>query len=90
MKTISQTVEEGFYQRCAELLGTTHTYKPWNHHKITRWNNRKPGNGRFPGCGTIKMFGPNVIHVALRHPKVITKVCKSPDEVYMILAGLSA
>lgn len=85
MNEEKHAVEQGFYQRCAELLGASHTYKPWVHHKITRWNNRTPGNGRFPGFGTIKMFGPTLIHVSLRHPCVVNRVCRSQDEVFALL-----
>jgi hypothetical protein len=89
MKTFDTGVEEGFYQTCAALLGASHDYKPWTHYKITRWNNRRPGNGRFPGFGTIRMFSPTCIHVSLRQP-AITKVCRSMDEVYDLIRSRPA
>ncbi|MEZ2126165.1 MULTISPECIES: hypothetical protein [unclassified Sinorhizobium] len=35
-----------------------------------RWNNRKPGKGRFPGYGIVRMFGPHLIQLALHDPKL--------------------
>jgi hypothetical protein len=62
--------DEEFYARCADLLGTVHEYLPFTHYARTRWNNRKPGSGRFPGCGIIRIFGDE-IHIAIRAPIAI-------------------
>jgi hypothetical protein len=80
-----RAVEEEFYRECARLLGTVHTYRPWIGPPPNRWNNRHPGNGRFPGFGTIRMHAPNRIHVALRHPVHITRSCASSADVYRLL-----
>ena len=61
---------EGFYQKCAELLGAEHTYKKFPYGKRTRWNNRSAGNGRFVGHGIIRVFSENLIHVHLNNPKI--------------------
>ncbi len=54
----------------------------------TRWNNRHPGNGRFPGVGTIRLYAPNHIHVSLRQPVVLNRVCRSAHEAYDLLRRL--
>nr|CAD6437860.1 hypothetical protein REQ54_04307 [Rhizobium sp. Q54] len=59
---------ERFYADCAQLLGTQIEYSRWPYGTPDRWNNRRPGNGRFPGFGIIRMFGPNLVQVSLRHP----------------------
>lgn len=74
--------KEDFYQKCAELLDTEHTYraKPQDQIRLrydgtvgntyrNRWNNREPGNGRFPGHGLIRHFG-RLIHVNLLDPRL--------------------
>jgi hypothetical protein len=72
--------EEEFYERCARLLGTgteihevpgvvsrpRHDGTIRNTHK-TRYNDREPGNGRFPGRGLVRHFGKGVT-VSLRDP----------------------
>lgn len=58
---------EEFYAKCAELLGVEHDYLPFEYRYRTRWNNRKPGSGRFPGRGIIRKFGSQV-HIALTNP----------------------
>ena len=60
--------EGSFYQTIAELLETHYDYEPFPHRKRTRWNNRKAGNGRFENFGLVRMFGPNLVHVALYRP----------------------
>jgi hypothetical protein len=69
-------VEQGFYDRCAELLGVPHTYRKYPYKKRTRWNNRTPGNGRFPGRGLIRLYGESV-HVSLRDPAIN---CRFPSK----------
>jgi hypothetical protein len=61
--------DEQFYAECAALLGTTHDDTPFPYRKRTRWNNRTPGRGRFPGRGVIRVFGDSV-HVALSSPSI--------------------
>jgi hypothetical protein len=60
---------EDFYRECARLLGTTYDCKPVLYRYRTRWNNRAPGGGRFPGHGIIRIFGDQV-HVQLTNPKL--------------------
>lgn len=88
MMSEKSSVEEGFYQTCAAMLGVSYQYKP-GPSRITRWNNRNPGNGRFPGFGMIRMYGPTQIHVCLRHPEIINRRCSSVDEVFSLIAALS-
>ena len=85
MKNDHIEAEGSFYARVAELLGTSYDYKPWIGRGPNRWNNRHPGNGRFPGFGTIKMFSPTSIHVCLRAPVAVNRLCRSPAEVYALL-----
>lgn len=80
---------EGFYAKCAELLGATHHYRRFPFRKRTRWNNRTPGNGRFEGFGLIRMFGLNSIHVALRAPVVVNRWFTSPEAVYAFLESIN-
>ncbi|MFL5021520.1 MAG: hypothetical protein ACJ8DW_04600 [Microvirga sp.] len=72
----------------ARLLDAVHTHRPLIGRPPNRWNNRHPGNGRFPGFGTIRMHTPNHIHVALRQPVILNRVCRSSDEVYDLLRKL--
>ena len=51
-----------FYKRCAEILDQPFVDKTFKHYKKTRWNNRKPGNGNYPGFGLIKVYG-NMVHI---------------------------
>lgn len=73
---------EDFYEQCARLLGAQyerHEIRE-SHERLrydgsvsnnyrNRWNNRDPGNGRYPGRGIIRHFG-SVIQVALYDPPV--------------------
>jgi len=61
---------EGFYQKCAELLGAEHAYQKFPYRKRTRWNNRSAGNGRFEGHGLIRAYSENLIHVHLHTPRI--------------------
>jgi hypothetical protein len=70
--------DEAFYQRCAELLGVEHQYRPFRYGKRTRWNNRTPGSGRFPGRGLIRAFGGHV-HVALYRPRPLHRLFDSRE-----------
>lgn len=60
-----------FHARIAGILDVEDVYA-YDPHTLggtyrTRWNNRKPGNGRFEGCGIVRRFG-DTVHVAIRHP----------------------
>ncbi len=70
-----------FYEQCGSILGITHE---WSEpvFKRTRWNNRKIGNGRFPGFGLVQCFGPTSFRVVSRKG---TKVFNSPDGVFEYL-----
>jgi hypothetical protein len=62
--------EQDFYEKCAEILSVDQFGEafPWPNYKRTRWNNRAPGRGRFPGFGIIRKFGDK-FHVALTNPQ---------------------
>lgn len=75
---------EEFYQRCAGLLGTEHDYHdpPKSELRLrydgtisntykNRWNNRDAGNGRFPGRGIVRVYGPSCVYVVLRDPPLV-------------------
>lgn len=72
---------EEFYNECAKILGTVYDCKPfpWTHSRRTRWNNRAPGSGRFPGYGLIRCYG-DVIHVALHKPVYINETFLSKQD----------
>jgi hypothetical protein len=80
---------ETFYHKCAELLGTEYDCKPfpWTSYRRTRWNNRAPGSGRYPGYGIIRKFG-NQIHVALKYPINHHGIYNSEEEVLTFLQNL--
>lgn len=95
-----EMTQEEFYRACAELLGVETEYrdatpKPrWSHThqaivklptKATRWSGREPGNGRFTGCGVIRMFSPTCIHVSLKHPIKVNRTFASQQEVLDLL-----
>ncbi len=63
--------DEEFYTKCGEVLGTQALYKPFPYYKRTRWNNRSAGSGRYEGNGVIRVFGENLIHVALKNPNLL-------------------
>lgn len=78
---------ETFYNKCAELLGVDHDYLPFQYRYRTRWNNRTPGSGRYPGFGIIRKFGSQ-IHVALNHPIRHHGIYNSEEEVLTFLQNL--
>jgi hypothetical protein len=66
-RAASEAKDAEFYQRVAAIIGGTHEGQPFRWHARTRWNNRIAGQGRYPGFGTVRLFG-DIVHVALRHP----------------------
>lgn len=77
--------QSAFYEECAALLDTTHEYRPWIGRPPNRWNNRRPGNGRFPGFGCVRWFGHGHIHVMLHAPAHVNKVARSADEAFALI-----
>ena len=75
----SRGTEIEFYRRCAEILGVAHAFKE-RFSERTRWNNRMPGNGRFPGFVLIRMFAADRIQVSLHDP-VVSRTFGSREEV---------
>ena len=68
-----------FYLRCAEITGVDHekTIRSiW--YRRNRWNNRKPGDGRFEGIGIIRHYG-SIIHVALTKPYYVNEQFTSEE-----------
>lgn len=61
-----------FYRQCAEILDTRYDCTGMASQHRTRWNNRSPGHGRFPGYGLIRLHGEDV-HVSLRNPINVTR-----------------
>lgn len=75
-----------FYKRCSDIVGveteiTVHPPRMKRYDKNgklifrrdfqpTRWNNRKPGNGRFPGLGLIRAFSASQIHINIKDPEL--------------------
>lgn len=79
--------DEEFYEACAQLLGTKYECEKFKYHKRTRWNNRAPGSGRFPGYGLIRRFGSQ-IQVSLRHPVNHTQIYDTTEEVFDFLRSI--
>lgn len=73
-----------FYERCAEILGVNYECTPHPYSKRTRWNNRAPGSGRYPGIGIIRKFGKSIQVCFSTHKAVYT----SEEEVYDALMKL--
>jgi hypothetical protein len=63
--------EQLFYQQVSHLLDCELIYQPWPFSKKTRWNNRLPGNGRFPGRGLVRRFNSRMIQVHLTNPPLV-------------------
>lgn len=55
--------KEAFYEQCAEVLGMEHEFRQPPGRR-TRWNNRRLGNGRFPGFGLVRIHGSMVMIIA--------------------------
>lgn len=77
---------EEFYVECAKLLKTEYNCQPfpWTHSGRTRWNNRVPGSGRYPGFGIIRCFG-NQVHMALKSPISVHRIFDSKDQALEFL-----
>lgn len=80
---------ESFYQDVSDLLGIENNYR-YDVNSVggkyrTRWNNRKPGNGRFEGYGIIRFFAPDMIHVSINNPVHISQTFESKAEVLAAL-----
>jgi hypothetical protein len=75
---------EDFYAECAAILECDHVGEAFTHYKRTRWNNRTPGRGRFPGRGIIRVFG-NQVHIALTYPQPVSKIVQGMDEALAFL-----
>lgn len=78
-------VEQEFYQACAKLLGAEHEYQPYPYRRRNRWNNRRPGNGRFPGFGVIRLYGDRA-HIQLRAPVRMSLWCSHEEALEFLKA----
>ena len=80
-----------FYQQVATIIGGVHEGRPFEWHARTRWNNRIAGQGRYPGFGTVRLFG-DVVHVALREPAPLHAVIEGRqaalDAIRSAIAGI--
>lgn len=79
--------QQEFYNSCAKILDVEHVFQP-RYHKPTRWNHRSPGNGRFPGRGTIRWFSSDNIYVAF-HTPVVTQRFSNPRQCLDYLRQLT-
>ena len=70
-----------FYKKCSDILDVDHQYD-LPKRKITRWNNRNPGNGRFENYGIIRYFSSNFIHVSFSN---INTTFTNEQDVYDFL-----
>ena len=56
-----------FYEAVGEILGTGHdSLIRSEHYQRSRWNNREPGNGRYPGHGLVRYFATDHITVTFQ------------------------
>ncbi|WP_205790001.1 hypothetical protein [Microvirga makkahensis] len=88
MKPEQHALEESFYRECARPLDAVHAYEPWIGRWPNRCNNRRSGTGRFPGLGTIRFYAPDHIHISLRQPIALNRICRSCEEVCDLLRHL--
>ena len=81
--------EEVFYQAVAETLGCAgHSYRKFPYSKRTRWNNRAPGNGRYPGFGLVRRFGSTNVVVQLHTPRLHKHFKNTTDALLAIQLAL--
>ena len=66
-KNKQEMTEDEFYARCGEILDVPHEGEAFQYRHRTRWNNRRPGRGRYPGRGIVRVFG-DTVHIALSNP----------------------
>ena len=79
MNDDSLEVEQDFYLAVAQMLNCNgHVYRQFPFRRRTRWNNRAAGNGRYPGHGLVRYFGPSHVLVGLINPAV-SGVYTSPE-----------
>jgi hypothetical protein len=78
---------ENFYEKCAEILGSDYSGKPFLGWCRNRWNNREAGRGRYEGFGIIRKFGDQ-IHVSLRNPVQCNKIFENEEKVLDYLRSL--
>jgi hypothetical protein len=78
-RAASEARDAEFYQRVADIIGGKHEGEPFRWHARTRWNNRIAGQGRYPGFGTVRLFG-DVVHIALRHPVAFHATIEGREE----------
>jgi hypothetical protein len=65
--------EEGsvdFYRKISQALGCEYECKKFPYSRRTRWNNREPGSGRYPGFGIVRRFSANCILINLHNPPI--------------------
>jgi len=83
--------DEEFYSECAKILGSDQKFIPnipKSRGRSGRWGPRQPGNGRFPGFGTIRAFSDTQIHMSLNKPETIVKTFDSKEKVLEFLREL--
>jgi hypothetical protein len=71
--------DDDFYAAVADLLGATHEGSAFPHDYRTRWNDRGAGRGRYPGFGTVRLFG-DTVHVSLRRPLAVCLVVEGREQ----------
>jgi hypothetical protein len=71
--------DASFHAAVAALLGAEDAYRPNAKAYRTRWNDRKAGNGRYPGFGIVRRFGDEV-QIAIRRPIEMQRNFATTDE----------
>jgi len=78
VRFMENEAKKQFYEQCGSILNIQHEWtEPFR--RRNRWNNRKLGNGRFPGFGLVQCFSATSFRVVSRAG---TKMFTSPDAVY--------
>jgi hypothetical protein len=92
--------KEDFYGACAALLGVGRRYverspptrfaprslTPYRPPtRASRWGDRQPGNGRFPGFGLARMFAADHVQLVLTRPISINRTFDSPEAAVAFL-----
>ena len=76
---------EEFWVLCDSIMGME-TQKPTGIRRRTRWNNRDPGSGRYPGFGLIRHYSSELIHISSKDYG--NKLFKSEEDAVAFLKSI--
>lgn len=78
---------ETFYREVGLLLGVEHTDYVQHPGHSKRWGPREPGNGRYPGSGTVRVYADDLIQVN-PHTPVLTGTFRSYEAAISALQAV--